>query len=103
MSIFTLGFSNALGGKCIYFPFSVQKLTPEEQMKYLKQKPSVSTLKFTNVFKVGFLKLMFQLALQKLRFLDGKKKQVYDREELHLSQPSVSYMNKTHTFNPVKK
>ncbi|XP_027885797.1 nucleolar transcription factor 1-A-like isoform X2 [Xiphophorus couchianus] len=43
-----------------------EKLTPEEQTKYLKQKPS------------------------KLRFLDGKKKQVYDREELHLSQPSDS-------------
>ncbi|XP_005812787.2 nucleolar transcription factor 1-A-like isoform X1 [Xiphophorus maculatus] len=43
-----------------------EKLTPEEQTKYLKQKPS------------------------KLRFLDGKNKQVYDREELHLSQPSDS-------------
>ncbi|PWA16704.1 hypothetical protein CCH79_00017511, partial [Gambusia affinis] len=65
-----------------------KKLTPEEQTKYLIQKPNVSTLKFTNVFKVGFLKLVFQLALQKLQFLDAKKKQVCDREELNLSQPS---------------
>ncbi|XP_043958723.1 nucleolar transcription factor 1-B-like [Gambusia affinis] len=43
-----------------------KKLTPEEQTKYLIQKPN------------------------KLQFLDAKKKQVCDREELNLSQPSDS-------------